>query len=50
MSVIYRFVTILLLLFILGACTTSSQQLREESKEAYPHGEWRRPPSHWSPP
>ena len=32
------------------SCAADSEKLRKASKEAYPNGEWRRPPAHWSPP
>ena len=50
MYAIYRIVAILLLVLMLGACTTTPEQREEASREAYPNREWQRPPSHWSPP
>ena len=32
------------------SCAADSETLKKKSKEAYPNGEWRRPPAHWSPP
>ena len=32
------------------SCAADSEKLRKASKKAYPNGEWRHPPAHWSPP
>ena len=50
MKSITQIVAILLMAFMIAACTTTSEERKEASKKAYPNREWQRPPSHWSPP
>ena len=50
MKSIILIIAVLLMASMIGACTTTPEERKEASREAYPNREWQRPPPHWSPP